>query len=145
MIQLLSLSCILSSISSSYSSSISEVVALIVRLFFAFPFDASASAFSTSSRSSFILKTNFTFTNTRSHFLRFLRIRDSSLASVSSFRKRVFSEVVLSKATTDRSIYCFKRASRVEERSIELTSSIAPRSSVPLGSERTRLGTRFPE
>jgi hypothetical protein len=123
------------SISSSSSSSSSGVLALIVRLFFAFPFDASASAFSTSSRISFVLNTNLPLTATRFPFLRSLHTRYSSLNSAFSFRKRVFSEVVLSKATPDRSIYRFIGVSRVEERTIELTSEVASRSSVPSSSE----------
>jgi hypothetical protein len=68
-------------------------------------------------------------------FLRSLYTRKSSLALVSSFRKRVISEVVLSKATPTRSIYCFIGVSRVEERTIELTSDVASYSSVPSGGE----------
>jgi hypothetical protein len=134
-IQSLSLSCILSSISSSLSSSISRVVALVVRLFLAFPFDISTSAFSTSSRISFVLKTNFPLIATRFPFLRSLRTLNSSLNLAFSFRKRVFSEVVLSKATPDRSIYYFTGVSIVEERTILLTSNVASRSSVPSGGE----------
>jgi hypothetical protein len=134
-IQSLSLSDIFSSISSSSSSSISGIIALVVRLFFDFPFDASASASSTSSRISFVLKTNFPLTATRFPFLRSLRTRKSSLASVSSFRKSAFSEVVLSKAAPDRSIYRFIGVSILEERTILLTSEVASRSSVPSGGE----------
>jgi hypothetical protein len=132
MIQSLSLSDISSSIlsSSSSSSSISGVVAFIVRLFFAFPFDASASAFLTTSRISYILKTNFPLIATCFPFLRSLRSRSSSLASVSSLYKRAFSEEVLSKAASDRSIYRFTGVSRVEERTIVLTSEVASRNSV---------------
>jgi hypothetical protein len=133
--QSLSLSYILSSIPSSPSSSISGVVALVVRLFFDFLFDASASASSTSSRISFVLKTNFPLIATRFPFLRSLRTLSSSLNSVFSFRKRAFSKVVLSKAAPDRSIYRFTGVSRVEERTIELTSEVASRSSVPSSSE----------
>jgi hypothetical protein len=123
------------SIFSSSSSSSSGVLALVVRLFFAFPFDASASAFSTSSRISFVLNTNLPLTATRFPFLRSLHTRNSSLNSAFSFRKRAFSEVVLSKATPDYSIYRFIGVSRVEERTIELTSEVASRSSVPSSSE----------
>ena len=135
MIQSLSLSDMFSSIPSSSSSSISGVIALVVRLFFGFLFDASTSASSTSSRISFVLKTNFPLTATRFPFLRSLYTYNSSLALVSSFLKRAFSEVVLSKAAPDRSIYRFTGISRVEERTIELTSDVASRSSVPSSSE----------
>jgi hypothetical protein len=47
----------------------------------------------------------------------------------------VFLEVVLLRANPDRSIYCFIGVSRVEERTILLTSDIASRSSIPLGGE----------
>jgi hypothetical protein len=47
----------------------------------------------------------------------------------------VFSKVVLSKATSKRSIYCLIGVSRVEERIIEFTSDIASRSSVLSSSE----------
>jgi hypothetical protein len=104
--QSLSLSYISCSIPSSSSSSISGVVALVVRLFSDFPFNASASAFSTSLRISFLLKTNFPLIATRFPLLRSLRIRNSSLYSAFSFRKRAFSEAVFSKATPDCSIYC---------------------------------------
>jgi hypothetical protein len=110
-----------------------EVIALVVRLFFDFPFDASASPSSTSSSISFVLKTNLLFNATRFPFLRSLRNRKSSLNSAFSFRKRVFSEVVLSKVAPDRSIYRFTGVSRVEERTMELTSDVASRSSVPSG------------
>ena len=120
---------------SDISSSISGVVAFIVRLFFAFPFDASASASSTSPRISCVLKTNFPLIATRFPFLRSLRIRSNSLNSAFSFRRRAFSDVVLSKAAPDRSIYRFTGVSRVEERTIVLTSNVASRSSVPSGGE----------
>jgi hypothetical protein len=126
---------ILFSIPSSSSCSILGVITLVIRLFFDFPFDVSASASSTSSRISFVLKTNFPLTAMRFPFLRSLRTYKSSLASVSSFRKRATLEVVLSKATPAYSIYCFTRVSRVEERTIELTSDVASCSSVPSGSE----------
>jgi hypothetical protein len=133
--QSLSLLYILFSIPSSSLSSISGVIAFIIRLFFDFLFDTSTSASSTSSRFSFVLKTNFLLTTTRFPFLRSLRIRKSSLALVSSFRKRATLEVVLSKATPTRSIYRFIGVSRVEERTIEFTSDIASYSSVPSSSE----------
>jgi hypothetical protein len=134
-IQSLSLSYIFISLLSSSSSSISGVIALVFRFFLDFPFDTSASASSTSSRISFVLKTNFPLTATRFPFLRSLRTRNSSLASVSSLRKRAFSEVVLSKAAPERSIYRFTGVSRVEERTIEFTSDVASCSSVPSGGE----------
>jgi hypothetical protein len=95
---------------------------------FDFPFDASTSAFSTSSRISFVLKTNFPF-------LRSLYTYKSSLASVSSFYKSAFLEVVLSKANPDYSIYYFIGVSRIEEQTIVLTSDIASYNSIPSGSE----------
>jgi hypothetical protein len=64
---------------------------------FVFPFDASTSASSTSSRISYVLKTNFPLIATRFAFLRSLRTYSSSLASVSSLRRRAFSEEVLHK------------------------------------------------
>ena len=134
-IQSLSLSYILSSILSSSSSSISGVVAFVVRLFFAFPFDASTSAFSTTSRISYVLKTNFPLIATRFPFLRSLRTRSSSLASFSSLRKRAFLEEVLSKATSNRLIYYFIEVLRVEEQTILLTSNITSRSSIPSSSK----------
>jgi hypothetical protein len=133
--QSLSLSDISSSISSSSSSLISGVVAFVVRLFFAFPFNAFASAFSTSSSISYVLKMNFPLKATRLPFLRSLRTRNSSLYSAFSFRKRAFSDVVLSRADPDRSIYRFTGVSRVEERTILSTSDVASRSSVPSGGE----------
>jgi hypothetical protein len=133
--QSLSLSDMFSSISSSSSSSISGVVALIVRLFFAFPFDTSASAFSTTSSISYVLKTNFPLIAIRFPFLRSLRTRNSSLYSAFSFRKRAFLDVILSKAAPDRSIYRFTGVSRVDERTIELTSEVTCRSLVPSGGE----------
>jgi hypothetical protein len=78
---------------------------------------------------------NFTLIATRFPFLRSLRTLSSSLNSVFSFCKRAFSKVVLSKAAPDCSIYYFTGVSRVEERTIELTSEVASRSSVPSGSE----------
>jgi hypothetical protein len=129
------LSYILSSIPSSSSSSILGVIALIVYLFFDFPFDASASASSTSSRISFISKTNFPLTTIRLPFLCSLYTYSSSLNSVFSFYKRAFLEAVLSRADLDRLIYCFIGVSRVEERIIELTSNVASYSSIPISSE----------
>jgi hypothetical protein len=133
--QSLPLSDISSSISSSSSLSISGVVAFVVRFFFNFLFDASASASSTSSRISCVLKTNFPSIATRFPFLRSFRILNSSLNSVFSFRKIATSEVVLSKAAPDRSIYRFTGVSRVDERTIVLTSDVASRNSVPSGGE----------
>jgi hypothetical protein len=118
-----------SSIPSSSSSLISRVVTFIVRLFFIFLFDASASASLTTSRISYVLKTNFPLIATRFPFLRSLRTRNSSLYSAFSFRKRVFSDVVLLKAAPDRSIYRFTGVSRVDERIIELTSEVTYRNS----------------
>jgi hypothetical protein len=133
--QSLSPSDISSSISSSSSSSISEIVAFVVRLLFVFFFDASASASSTSSRISYVLKTNFPLIATRFPFLRSLRNRKSSLASLTSFRKRAILADVLLSAAPDRSIYRFTGVSRVEERTILLTSNVTSRSSVPSGGE----------
>lgn len=135
MIQSLSLSYILFSISSSSSLIISGVIAFAIRLFYDFPFNASTSAFLTISRISFILKTNLLKIATRFPFLRSLRTYNSSLASVSSFHKRAFLEVVLSKATLDYSIYYFIGVLRVDKRIIILTSNVASCSSVPSSSE----------
>jgi hypothetical protein len=129
----LSLSNISSSISPSSSSSISGVIAFVVRFFFVFLFDTSASASSTTSRISYVLKTNFPLIATRFPFLRSLC--NSSLYSVFSFRKRAFLDVILSKAAPDRSIYRFIGVSRVDERTIELTSEVAYRNSIPSGGE----------
>jgi hypothetical protein len=134
-IQSLSLSYILSSIPSSSSSSISGVITFVVRLFLDFPFDTSASAFSTTSRISYVLKTNFPLIATCFPFLRSLRTRNSSLYSAFSFRKRAFSDVILSKAAPNRSIYRFIGVSRVEERTILLTSDVASYNLVPSGGE----------
>jgi hypothetical protein len=131
MIQSLSLLDISSSIFSSSSFLISEVVAYIVRLFFAFPFNASISAFLTTSRISYILKTNFPLIAICFPFLHSLRTYSSSLASVSSLYKRAFLEEVLSKAASDRLIYRFTGVSRVEERTIVLTSEVASHNLVP--------------
>ena len=133
--QSLSLSDVSSSIFSSSSSSISGFIAFVVRFFFVFLFDASASASSTSSSISCVLKTNFPLIATRFPFLRSLRTRNSSLYSAFSFRKRAFSDVVLLKAAPDRSIYRFTGVLRVDERTIELTSEVAYRNSVPSGGE----------
>jgi hypothetical protein len=122
-------------IPSSSSSSVSGVVAFVVRLFFVFLLDTSASAFSTTSRISCVLKTNFPLIAMRFPFLRSLRTCNSSLYLAFSFRKRAFSDVVLSKAAPDRSIYCFIGVSRVEEQTILLTSDVASRNSVPSGGE----------
>jgi hypothetical protein len=131
--QSLLLSDISSSISSSSSSSISGVVAFIVRLFFAFPFDASTSAFLMSSRISCVLKTNFPLIAMRFPFLRSLCTCNSFLYLVFSFYKRAFLDIVLSRADPDHLIYRFIGVSRVEERTILLTSNVASYSSVPSG------------
>jgi len=125
----------LQQIFSSSSSPISGVTALVVRLFFVFLFDNSFSASSTSSRISFLLKTNFPAIATRFPSLRSLRTRKSSLALLTSFRKRAISADVLSSGAPDRSIYRFTGVSRLEERTIVLTSDVACRSSVPSGGE----------
>ena len=122
-------------ICSSSSSSISGVIAFVVRLFFVFLFDALFSASLTSSRISFLLKTNFPVIATRFPFLRSLRTCKSSLASLTSFRRRAILADVLLSAAPDRSIYRFTGVSRVEERTIVLTSDVAYRNSVPSGGE----------
>jgi hypothetical protein len=68
-------------------------------------------------------------------FLRSLRTRKSSLASLTSFRKRAISADVLSSAAPDRSIYRFTGVSRVEERTILLTSDVAYRNSISSSGE----------
>jgi hypothetical protein len=82
-----------------------------------------------------VLKTNFPLIVTRFPFLRSLRTRSSSLYSAFSFCKRAFLDVVLSRADPDRSIYHFTGVSRVEERTILLTSDVASCSLVPSGGE----------
>ena len=66
-------------------------------------------------RISSVLKTSFSLIATRFPFLYFIRTRKSSLASVSSFYKRAFLEIVLSRADPDRLIYYFIGVSRVEQ------------------------------
>jgi hypothetical protein len=44
-------------------------------------------------------------------------------------------DTVLSKAASDRLIYCFTGVSRVDERTIEFTSKVASRNSVPSSGE----------
>ena len=122
-------------IPSSSLSSIIGVIALVVRLLFDFLFNTSTSASSISSRISFVLKTNLLLIATRFSFLYSLYTYNSSLALVSSFYKRAFSKVILSKATPNRSIYYFIGVSRVEEQIIELTSNIASYSSILSSSE----------
>jgi hypothetical protein len=78
---------------------------------------------------------NFPLIATYFPFFRSLRTYNSSLASISSLYKRVFLEEVLSKAAPNRSIYCFIGVSRVEERTILLTSEVASYCSVPSSSE----------
>jgi hypothetical protein len=134
-IRLLSLSDVSSSIPPSSSSSISGVVAFAVCFFFVFLFNTSASASLTTSRISCILKTNLPSIAMCFPFLRSLCTRNSSLYSAFSFRKRAFSDVVLSKAASDRLIYCFTGVSRVDKQTIELTSEVACCNSVPSGGE----------
>jgi hypothetical protein len=124
-----------SSIYSSSSFSISGVIAFVIHLFFVFLFDTSFSAFSTSLRISFLLKTKFPIIATYFPFLHSLRTYKSSLYSAFSFRKRAFSDVVLPRADFDRLIKRFTGVSRVEEQTILLTSNIASCSSVPSGGE----------
>ena len=124
-----------SSIYSSSSFSISGVIAFIIHLFFVFLFDTSFSASLTSSRISFLLKTNFPVIATYFPFLHSLCTYKSSLYSVFSFCKRVFSDVVLSRADSDCLIKRFTEVSRVKEQTILLTSNIASCSSVPSSSE----------
>jgi hypothetical protein len=134
-IQSLSLSDVSSSVSPSFSSSISGVIVFVVRFYFVFLFDASASASLTTSRISYVLKTNFPLIATCFPFLHSLRTLNSSLYSAFSFCKRAFLDIVLSKAAPDRSVYRFIGVSRVDERTIELTSKVACRKSVPSGGE----------
>ena len=82
-------------------------------------------------RISYVLKINFPLIAMCFSLLRSLRTHSSSLASVSSLYKRAFSEEVLSKATSDYLIYCFTEVSRVEERTIVLTSEVASYNLVP--------------
>jgi hypothetical protein len=78
---------------------------------------------------------NFPLIVTCFSFLYSLRTRNSSLYLVFSFYKRAFLDIVLLEAASDRSIYRFIEVSRVDERTIELTSEVACRNSVPLGRE----------
>jgi hypothetical protein len=137
-IQSLSLSDVSSLVSSSFSSSISGFIAFVICFFFVFFFNASASASLTTLRISYVLKTNFSLIATCFPFLRSLRTCNSSLYLVFSFCKRAFSDVVLLKAIPDRSIYRFTGVSRVDERTIELTSEVACRNSVPSGGELSK-------
>jgi hypothetical protein len=134
-IQLLLLSEVSSLICSSSSSLISGVIAFVVCLFFVFLFDASTSTSSTSLRISFLLKTNFPVIAICFLFLRSLRTRKSFLYLAFSFCKRVFLDIVLSRADSNRLIYRFIGVSRVEERTILLTSDVAYCNSVPSSSE----------
>ena len=68
-------------------------------------------------------------------FLCSLHTQDSSLYLAFSFRRRATSDTVLSKAAPDYSIYCFIGVSRVDEQTIEFTSKVASRNSVPSGGE----------
>jgi hypothetical protein len=86
-------------------------------------------------RISYILKTNFPLIAIHFPFLRSLCNYNSSLYSAFSFYKRAFSEVVLLKATPNCSIYYFTGVSRVEERTILLTSDVASYRSIPSGGE----------
>jgi hypothetical protein len=122
-------------IPSSSSYSISGVITFIVRLFFIFLFNASTSTSSTTLRISCVLKTNFPLIATCFPFLYSLCTCNSSLYSAFSFCKRAFLDIVLSKATLNRSIYRFTGVSRVDERTIELTSEVAYCNSVPLDGE----------
>jgi hypothetical protein len=117
-------------ISSSSLFLISGVITLAIRFFFAFLFDASASASSISPRISYILKTNFPLIAMCFPFLRSLCTYNSFLYSAFSFYKRAFLDVVFSKAASDRLIYCFTRVSRVDEQTIELTSEVTYRNSI---------------
>jgi hypothetical protein len=122
-------------ICSSSSSLISGVIAFVVCLFFIFLFDTLFSASLTSSRISFLLKTNFPVIAMCFPFLRSLRTHKSFLASLTSFYKRAILVDVLSSAAPDCLIYCFTRVSRVEERTIVLTSDVACRNSISSGSK----------
>jgi hypothetical protein len=54
---------------------------------------------------------------------------------VFSFYRRATSNTILSKATLDRSIYCFIGVLRVDKRTIELTSKVAYYNSILSSSE----------
>jgi hypothetical protein len=134
-IQLLSLLDVLLLIPSSSFSLVSRVVAFAIRLFFVFLLNTFTSAFSTTLRISYVLKTNFPLIAMRFPFLRSLRTRNSSLYSAFSFCKRAFLDVILSKATSNYLIYYFIGVLRVEEQTILLTSDVASYNSVPSGGE----------
>jgi hypothetical protein len=78
---------------------------------------------------------NFPFIATRFPFLHSLYTRNSSLALAISFHKSMFLEVVLSNTTSNYLIYCFIGVSRVEERTIVLTSDVAYYNSILSSSE----------
>jgi hypothetical protein len=127
-----------SSVTSSTSGSISRVLLSTVRLFFAFFFATSASAFSTTSRISCVLKTNLPLIVTRFPVLRSLRTRKSALASTFSCCKSMFLECVLSKAALAREIYRFAGDAIFDSFTTLLIKDVACRSPVPVGGELSR-------
>jgi hypothetical protein len=82
-----------------------------------------------------ILKTNFSLIAICFPFLRSLCTYNSSLYLAFSFYKRAFLDVVLLRANSNRLIYYFIGALRVEERTILLTSDITSYSSIPFSSK----------
>ena len=124
---------------SSTSSSIIGVGDFVRRRFFDFFVDASASAFSTTSRISRVLKTNFPFIATLFPLVRLFRYYSSSRTSVFLFRRRTRSVFDFSKVEVSRAIYRFVGDKRfVDFRTVSSSSSFAFRISVPLGGELAR-------
>ena len=128
----------ISSISSS-SSSISGVGDFVRRFFRGFFFDASASAFSTTSRISRVLKTNLPFTATLFPFVRSFRYRSISRCSSFSFRSSVTSVFDFSSVVVSRAIYRFAGDGRFDSfRTVLSSSSFTCRISVSRGGEDVR-------
>ena len=129
----------------STSSSISSTSSLnlvvedsIRRRLEGFFFDDSASAFTTTSRISCVLKTNLPFIATLLPFTRSFRSRRSTRCSSFSFRRRAFSEFDFSSVEVSREIYRFAGDGRSDAfRTVASSSSFARRISVPIGGELT--------
>ena len=125
--------------SSSSSSSISGVGDFVRRRFFDFFVDASASAFSTTSRISRVLNTNFPLIATLFPFVRSFRCCRSFRTSVFSFRRRTRSVFDFSKDSVSRAIYRFAGDERFDSFwTVSSSSSFAFRILVPIGGELAR-------
>ena len=124
---------------SSTSLVLSTLIKRVRRLLRVFFFAISASTFSTTSRISDVLKTNRPFNATRLPFLRCFRVSRSPRCSVFSFRKRVISVCIRSRAEVARVIYRFVGELRTSPFSRTLfNTAFACRSSVPSGGELAR-------